>query len=75
VVDGVTGLLFERQTAADVVAAIKACERLDTPPEQIAQSVARFSRVGFREGIVRAIADARREVRREPNHELTGVAP
>jgi glycosyltransferase involved in cell wall biosynthesis len=75
VLDGVTGVLFKRQVLGDVVAAITACEELDTAPEEIAQWAAQFSRAGFREGIVRAIADARGELQREPRHELSWVAP
>jgi glycosyltransferase involved in cell wall biosynthesis len=75
VLDGITGVLFKRQVLGDVVAAIAACEDLDTAPEQIARWAAQFSRAGFREGIVRAIADARGALRREPKHEPTGVTP
>ena len=37
IIDGVTGALFEAQTVADVAAAITACERIETSPEEIAQ--------------------------------------
>lgn len=58
IVDGVTGALFEAQTVADVAAAIAACERIETSPEEIARMAGRFSRDTFRDGIIRAIASA-----------------
>jgi glycosyltransferase involved in cell wall biosynthesis len=62
VVDGVTGVLFERQTVTDVVAAIDACARLETAPEQIARWSGRFSRSAFRVGILSAVSAAREEL-------------
>jgi glycosyltransferase involved in cell wall biosynthesis len=63
IVDGVTGVLFETQTVADVAAAIAACERLETSAEEIARSADRFRRAAFREGIARAICTATRGLR------------
>jgi glycosyltransferase involved in cell wall biosynthesis len=60
IVDGVTGALFEAQTVADVAAAIAACERIETSPEEIARMAGRFSRDAFRDGIIRTIASAAR---------------
>ena len=60
IVDGVTGALFEAQTVADVAAAITACERIETSPEEIARMAGRFSRAAFRDGITRTIASAAR---------------
>lgn len=60
VVGGVTGVLFEAQSVPDVVAAIKACERIDSSPEEIAQRVGRFSRAAFKDGITGAVAAAGR---------------
>ena len=60
VIHGVTGVLFEVQTVAQVVAAIAACERIDTSPQEIAQTAERFSRATFRDGIREAIATAAR---------------
>jgi len=59
IVDGVTGVLFDEQTAACVANAVAACRRLDTPPEQIAANATRFSARAFREGLIRVIAAAR----------------
>jgi glycosyltransferase involved in cell wall biosynthesis len=56
VIDGVTGVLFEEQTVACVVEAVSACERLDTSPETIARSAARFSAKAFSDGLSRVIA-------------------
>ena len=53
--DGVTGVLFDMQAVPDVVAAIAACERLKTPPEEIARRASRFGGAAFRDGLVKAI--------------------
>ena len=63
VVDGVTGILFEHPTVADLVAAIAACAKMTTPPQEIARSAARFNTGAFRDGIARAIANAARGLR------------
>jgi glycosyltransferase involved in cell wall biosynthesis len=57
--DGVTGVLFAEQTLACVVHAVSACARLDTSPERIAASAARFSADAFAEGLLRVIAATR----------------
>lgn len=58
VVDGVTGVLFATQSAEDVAAAIAACQRIETRPEDIAKSAERFSCAAFRTGMTRAIGTA-----------------
>jgi len=57
--DGVTGVLFDEQTVDCVVAAVEACERLDTTPERIALGALRFSAEAFRDGLSRVIATTR----------------
>jgi len=47
--DGVTGAHFGEQTVEAVIAAIRRCETLSTPPELLARRAARFSRAAFRE--------------------------
>jgi len=56
---GVTGVLFEEQDVASVVDAVTACARLDTSPERIAASAARFSPDAFAEGLSSAISATR----------------
>jgi glycosyltransferase involved in cell wall biosynthesis len=73
VIDGVTGILFEHQTLADIVAAIAACERLETAPARIAQWAGRFSRAAFRAGIRRTIAEARAELESTTGPQLSGA--
>ena len=63
IVDGVTGVWFEAQTVADVAAAIAACDRIETAPDEIARSAGRFSCAAFRDGITRAIGTADRRRR------------
>jgi glycosyltransferase involved in cell wall biosynthesis len=70
VVDGVTGMLFDTQTVADVVAAIIACDRIETPPEEIARTAGRFSVAAFKNGIVAAIAAARESMDHAANLQL-----
>ena len=60
--DGVTGVLFEEQTQESVAAAIAACERVQSTPEEIAARAARFGRAAFRSGLLGAIT-ARMEAR------------
>jgi glycosyltransferase involved in cell wall biosynthesis len=60
IVAGVTGVLFEQQTKADLVAAIVACAEIQTPPAEIAQRAARFGRDAFHEGITNAIRNVAR---------------
>jgi glycosyltransferase involved in cell wall biosynthesis len=57
--DGVTGVLFEEQTPASVVDAVTACARLDTSPERIAASAARFSPDAFANGLSSVISATR----------------
>lgn len=59
VVDGVTGVLFDEQTVACVADAVAACGRLDTAPERIAASAARFSAAAFADGLRSAIVTTR----------------
>ena len=53
--DGVSGVLFEKQTVESLAAAIEACERIDSGPEQIAALARRFDRAAFRRGLIGAI--------------------
>jgi glycosyltransferase involved in cell wall biosynthesis len=53
--DGVTGNLFAEQTVACVADAIAACQKLDTAPERIAASAARFSARAFAEALTSVI--------------------
>jgi glycosyltransferase involved in cell wall biosynthesis len=55
VTEGITGILFEQQTEDSIVAAIEACEAIDTPPEVIATYAERFSRETFRRRLVAVI--------------------
>jgi glycosyltransferase involved in cell wall biosynthesis len=73
VVSGVTGVLFDRQTVADVVAALAACARIETPPEEIARLADRFSAAAFRDRLLRAIDVARAGRGRAPTSELTAT--
>lgn len=57
--EGVTAALFAEQTVADVVEAIQRVERLDTPPEVIAESARRFAPEQFARRLVEAVAAAR----------------
>jgi len=59
VVDGVTGVLFDTQTGTAVTEAITACDRIETPPEEIARMTERFGVEAFRKGIANAIGAAR----------------
>jgi glycosyltransferase involved in cell wall biosynthesis len=74
VLDGVTGVLFPRQTVADIVAAIAACEQLETAPQQIASWASRFSRSAFREGILQAVGVARGESGSAPCSHPSGAS-
>jgi glycosyltransferase involved in cell wall biosynthesis len=56
VVDGVTGVFFDRQDTESVVDAIRRCEHVDTGPERIAARAARFSTERFREDLCQTIA-------------------
>lgn len=49
--DGVTGALFAEPTIEAVLAALKRCDRLATPPERIAEHAQRFSSVAFRSAL------------------------
>ena len=55
-----TGVFFREPTVDSLVAAITACERLDTPPEVIAERARRFGPASFRQNLVATIA-ARQE--------------
>jgi glycosyltransferase involved in cell wall biosynthesis len=54
----VTGVLFYEQTEASVAEAIAASERLQTPPEAIAQRTRRFCRASFGSNLLAVIATA-----------------
>jgi glycosyltransferase involved in cell wall biosynthesis len=53
--EGYSGVFFQRQDADAVLDAIRRAERLDTPPERLAESASRFSPGAFRENLGRAI--------------------
>jgi len=55
-----TGVFFREPTVDSLVAAITACERLDTPAEVIAERARRFGVASFRRNLVAAIV-ARQE--------------
>jgi len=57
VTEGVTGVFFDEQTEESIVAAIRASEELDTPPEVIAEYAKPFDRGAFQSGLVALIAD------------------
>ena len=59
VVHGVTGVLFDEQTVDCVADAIASCEALDSPPERIAASAARFSVSAFAEGLMHILEATR----------------
>jgi glycosyltransferase involved in cell wall biosynthesis len=75
VLHGVTGILFERQTLADVEAAIIECAGIDTPPHEIARTAERFGIAAFKTGINSAIACAgRKGMDLGPQRELVRTA-
>jgi glycosyltransferase involved in cell wall biosynthesis len=53
---GVTGVLFDEQTEDSLVAAIAACEEVETAPEAIAEYAERFSSEAFERNLLAAIA-------------------
>ena len=53
--DGVTGSFFARHEPGDVLAAIRRCDVIDTPPEVIAAKARRFSRHAFEAGLRSAV--------------------
>jgi len=56
--DGRTGVFFREPAVEDVLAAIRRCDELQTPPAEIAASAQRFSQQAFRAELVRVIGDA-----------------
>ena len=52
-----TGSFFFELTEDSVLAAVAACERLETSPEEIAQHARRFSRDAFRTRLTGIIRD------------------
>ena len=48
VVEGFSGALFEEPTAAGFIEALERCDRVDTPPEEIARAARRYSPPAFR---------------------------
>lgn len=56
--DGFTGVFFDEQTEDSLTAAIRAAERLDTPPTAIAARAHRFSRGAFRARLAEVLAGA-----------------
>jgi glycosyltransferase involved in cell wall biosynthesis len=55
---GLTGVFFHERTEESVIAAIKASECLDTPPEAIAERARRFSPSAFRARLSRVLVEA-----------------
>jgi glycosyltransferase involved in cell wall biosynthesis len=53
--DGTTGAFFDRHDVEDVLAAIRRCDEIDTPPAVIAARAERFSRTAFRAGLTDAL--------------------
>jgi glycosyltransferase involved in cell wall biosynthesis len=53
--DGYSGVFFKDQTAQSVLDAIRRADDLETSPEQLAESAARFSADAFRENLGAAI--------------------
>jgi glycosyltransferase involved in cell wall biosynthesis len=56
--EDLTGVFFHERTEESVIAAIAGCERLDTPPDRIAERARRFSREAFRARLTQAIEKA-----------------
>lgn len=56
--DGFSGVFFHEQTEESLVQALRAVERLDTPPEAIAARAERYSAAAFRMRIARVLAQA-----------------
>jgi glycosyltransferase involved in cell wall biosynthesis len=48
VAEGFSGALFEEPTAESFIAALERCDRVDTPPEEIARGARRYSPAAFR---------------------------
>jgi glycosyltransferase involved in cell wall biosynthesis len=53
--DGVNGAFFSRHDADDVLASIRRCDAIETPPETIATAARRFSRSAFELGLLAAL--------------------
>jgi glycosyltransferase involved in cell wall biosynthesis len=58
--DGTTGAFFTRHQPEDVLAAIRRCDAIDTPPDVIAARAQRFSRAAFRAGLLRVLENGLR---------------
>ncbi len=71
VIDGLTGVLFERHQVADVIDAINRSEELDTLPEVIAAHAEKYSTRSFNHNLMRTIAAHLPTM--APNHAL--IAP
>jgi glycosyltransferase involved in cell wall biosynthesis len=48
VAEGFSGALFEKPTAESFIEALERCDRVDTPPEEIAREARRYSPAAFR---------------------------
>jgi glycosyltransferase involved in cell wall biosynthesis len=70
--EGTTGAFFQRHEPADVLDAIRRCDAIDTPPEDIAQAARRFSRETFRAGLIDVLERAR-VTHRASRHTTLGV--
>lgn len=56
--EGYTGVFFRSRSVDSVITAFRAAERLDTPPEKIAERAGRFSRAAFRVRLSQVLTDA-----------------
>jgi len=57
--DGVSGAFFHEYSAEAVLDAVRQCDEIQTPPEQLAIAAERFSRCAFRARLLQALADGR----------------
>lgn len=55
--EGVTGSFFARHDPDDILAAIRRCDRIETPPQAIGAAARRFSRHAFENALRSAVED------------------
>lgn len=56
--EGVSGAFFREHTADAILDAIRRCDAIQTPPEQLAQAAKRFSRGAFRARLLEVLASS-----------------